>query len=86
MLYFRHCHCTVSPVRFLGVNGKAVKTRTFSVFLSRQDFWKFLGQEGEFRKEAGEVALVLLMAQRGGSVENQRGNSKVGSVKNGMLT
>lgn len=55
LLYFRHCHCAVSPVAFLAVNDDSVnddsvKARKFSVIFSRGDF---LGQEREFRKEVG---------------------------------
>lgn len=50
LLYFRHCHCAISPVPFL-VNDESVKTRKFSVIFSRGGFHMFLGQEGGFRKE-----------------------------------
>lgn len=50
LLYFRHCHCAVSPVPFLAVNDDSVKARKFNVIFSREGF---LGQEVEFRKEVG---------------------------------
>ena len=59
LLCFRYCHSAVSPLSFLCVNGKAAKARSaanpnFSVVFSTECFQKFPGQEGEFKKEAGE--------------------------------